>query len=140
MAGFVFSLLAVLAAQIVLVVLFFAEKKRSDRRYQAMLDYMHRYVEDVASSLETQIVEEKTDSIAKMDEALRRQHDDMIARFNKVDAKFENVDSNYKNLEMDYSQAQDAAKRINDFGSSLASIFDYDPMQAIRKGRTKEAS
>lgn len=129
----VLTLLAVFALQSALLVMFFAEKRRSDRRYQAMLDYVHRYVEDVSSSLEDQIIEEKTDTIAKVETALRTHSTDMIQRLADVDKKCDA-------LEMDYSQAQNAAKRINDFGSSLASIFDYDPMKAIQKGRTKEAS
>lgn len=129
----VLTLLAVLALQIAFVIMFFAEKRRSDRRYQAMLDYVHRYVEDISSSLEDQIVEEKADTIAKVDGALHKYSTDIFQRMADVDRKCEA-------LEMDYSQAQNAAKRINDFGSSLASIFDYDPMKAIQKGRTKEAS
>ena len=129
----VLTLLALLALQSAFVIMFFAEKRRSDRRYQAMLDYVHRYVEDVSSSLEDQIIEEKTDTITKVESALRTHSADMIQRMADVDKKCEA-------LEMDYSQAQNAAKRINDFGSSLASIFDYDPMKAIQKGRTKEAS
>ena len=129
----VLTLLAVFALQSALLVMFFAEKRRSDRRYQAMLDYVHRYVEDVSSSLEDQIIEEKTDTITKVETALRTHSTDMIQRLADVDKKCDA-------LEMDYSQAQNAAKRINDFGSSLASIFDYDPMKAIQKGRTKEAS
>lgn len=129
----VLTLLALLALQSAFVIMFFAEKRRSDRRYQAMLDYVHRYVEDVSSSLEDQIIEEKTDTITKVESALRTHSADMIQRMADVDKKCEA-------LEMDYSQAQNAAKRINDFGTSLASIFDYDPMKAIQKGRTKEAS
>jgi hypothetical protein len=129
----VLTLLAVFALQSAFVIMFFAEKRRSDRRYQAMLDYVHRYVEDVSSSLEEQIIEEKTDTITKVENALGKYSADMIQRMADVDKKCEA-------LEMDYSQAQNAAKRINDFGSSLASIFDYDPIKAIQKGRTKEAS
>lgn len=133
MAAVVITLLAVLALQIAFVIMFFAEKRRSDRRYQALLDYVNRYVKDVSSSLEEQIATEKNDTIAKFESAFRTHRADMIQCIADVDKKCEA-------LEMYYTQAQDAASRINDFGASLASIFDYDPMKAIQKGRTKEAS
>lgn len=133
MVAVVLTFLAVLALQGAFAIMFFAEKRRSDRRYKAMLEYVHRYVEDVSSSLEDQIVEEKNDTIAKVESALHAHSADMNQRMADVNKKCEA-------LEMDYSQAQNAAKRINDFGTSLASIFDYDPMKAIQKGRTKEAS
>ena len=132
MAAVVITLLAVLALQIAFVIMFFAEKRRSDRRYKALFDYVNCYVEDVSSSLEEQIATEKNDTIAKLESALRTHRADMIQRMADVDRKCEA-------LEMDYTQAQNAASRINDFGASLASIFDYDPMKAIQKGRTKEA-
>lgn len=40
-------------------------------------------------------------------------------------------------MQLEYKQAQEAANRINDFGASLASIFDYDPIMALRKEREK---
>jgi uncharacterized protein YigA (DUF484 family) len=49
------------------------------------------------------------------------------------------IQKQLEDLLLDYTQAQAAASRINDFGASLASIFDYDPMKAIQKGRDKEA-
>lgn len=126
-------LLVLLVLQIALTTIFLLEKRRNNRRYRAMLEYVERYVEDTASSLEIQITEEKADTISKIETALQEHNSEMTKRLADVNQK-------YETLEMDYSQAQDAARRINDFGSSLASIFDYDPMKAIQKGRTKEAS
>ena len=45
-----------------------------------------------------------------------------------------------KGLLLDYTQAQEAADKVNEFATGLASIFDYDPLVAIKKGRNKEAS
>ena len=133
-------LMVALAANVALFAAFIAEKRRSDRIYNAMLDYVHRYVEDVSNSLEEQIAQEKMDALDVIRTALTEQNKNMTERFAEVNNRFAAVDQTYKALEMDYSQAQDAAKRINDFGTSLASIFDYDPMKAIQKGRIKEAS
>ena len=126
-------LLVMLALQICMIFMFFAEKRFNNIRHQAMKEYVDNYVEDVATSLETQIAEEKADTMFKTETALKNLNDEIIQHLADVTQKCET-------LEMDYSQAQDAARRINDFGSSLASIFDYDPMKAIQKGRTKEAS
>ena len=120
---------ALAVANVTLTVLFFAEKRRSDRRYNAMLEYVNRYVEDVAAASDEHISDAKTSVLNKMDEKAKY----LIERINFVNDR-------YDSLAMDYTQAQEAAYRINDFGSSLASIFDYDPMKAIQKGRTKEAS
>ena len=40
-------------------------------------------------------------------------------------------------LELDYQEAQKAANKVNDFGSALANIFDYDPIRAMQRSREK---
>lgn len=40
-------------------------------------------------------------------------------------------------LELDYQEAQKAANKVNDFGSALANIFDYDPLRAMQRSREK---
>ena len=116
--------------------LFFIEKNRSNRRYSAMLDYVNRYAEDISNAQDAYIESVRDDITSEMKMELRKQQDTMILMQDQI----YKVEDKYSSLEMDYSQAQDAAKRINDFGTSLASIFDYDPMKAIQKGRNKEAS
>lgn len=134
----VVSVLLICAYLAVAVVytLFFIEKNRSNRRYSAMLDYVNRYAEDISNAQDAYIESVRDDITSEMKMELRKQQDTMILMQDQI----YKVEDKYSSLEMDYSQAQDAAKRINDFGSSLASIFDYDPMKAIQKGRNKEAS
>lgn len=38
-------------------------------------------------------------------------------------------------LELDYKEAQEAANSVNDYASSLMSIFNFDPMEAEKKAR-----
>lgn len=38
-------------------------------------------------------------------------------------------------LELDYKEAQEAANSVNDYASSLMSIFNFDPMKAEKKAR-----
>ena len=120
----------------VMYVMFFVEKRHSERRNKAMLDYVNRYAEDISNAQDAYIESVRDDITSEMKMELRKQQDTMILMQDQI----YKVEDKYASLEMDYSQAQDAAKRINDFGSSLASIFDYDPMKAIQKGRNKEAS
>lgn len=129
-------LICCLVGLAVLAVLFFAEKKRSDFRYNAMLEYVDRYAEDLSNAQDAYLETIRDDITSNLKMELRKQQDMVIRLQEDVDR----VAGQYSALEMDYSQAQDAAKRINDFGSSLASIFDYDPIRAIQKGRNKEAS
>lgn len=116
----------VLVAQIVLFALFFAEKRRSDRRHVAMLDYVDTSVDGSANCMGEEMAEFK--------ECLKKE---MEGRFCDIE---KDVFDKMSTLTLDYSQAQTAANKVNDFASSLASIFDYDPIRAIQKGRNKEAS
>lgn len=116
-----------------LFVLFCREKKRNNQRYKAMLNYVDRNAEDVNANCDDaakQLIEEHANKIL---ETVR-------IEVNKTIAEQESkMQGQLNDLLLDYSQAQEAASRINDFGASLASIFDYDPMKAIQKGRKKEA-
>ena len=51
----------------------------------------------------------------------------------------EEIDDRFSAIMLSYAEAQQAADKVNDFASSLASIFDYDPLEAVKRGRTKEA-
>ena len=68
----------------------------------------------------------------KINERFKRQNDSIAGFKNSVSEQL-------GRLELDYSQAQEAANKVNDFASGLSSIFDYDPLVAIKKGRKKEA-
>lgn len=128
-------LTVVLVAQIVLFVLYFLEKRYVNHRFSAMLQYIDRKVEDADCREE---VEETVDDMLsafgeKLDERFKRQSE-VIREFQR------NVTEKVNTLSVDYSEAQQAADKVNEFATGLASIFDYDPLVAIKKGRNKEAS
>lgn len=117
-------LTVVLVAQIVLFVLYFLEKRYVNHRFSAMLQYIDRKVEGADCR---DAVNELMDSFGKkIDDRFKRQSEEI----------FEKIDS----LAVSYTEAQQAADKVNEFATGLASIFDYDPLVAIKKGRNKEAS
>lgn len=119
----VILLTAVILTQIVLFALYFGEKRYVNHRFSAMLQYIDHKVED-ADRLDD--VNELLDSFCKqIDERFKNQSEEISTR----------IDS----LVVSYDEAQQAANKVNDFASSLASIFDYDPLEAIKRGREKEA-
>lgn len=119
-------LIVVPLAQITLFVLHFLERRRSRQRNSAMLTYIDRIVNDVKTDCKDSINKFKIDALEAVQSEFSRQEQSISDRFSK--------------LSVDYTEAQQAADKVNDFASSLASIFDYDPLKAIQKGRKKEAS
>lgn len=143
-------LTVVLVAQIVLFVLFFLEKRYVNHRFSAMLQYIDRKVEDADCRED---VEESVDNMLsafgkKIDERFaitnRKISDNYTEVLNVCKKAFETqdeeIENRFKIIALDYSQAQEAANKVNEFATGLASIFDYDPLVAIKKGRNKEAS
>ena len=117
-------LTVVLVAQIVLFVLHFLEKRYVDHRFSAMLQYIDRKVEDADCRSE---VEENVNEILNVCKKAFETQD-------------KEIEERFKILALDYAQAQEAADKVNDFATGLASIFDYDPLEAIKKGRERQAS
>lgn len=128
-------LTVVLVAQIVLFVLYFLEKRYVNHRFSAMLQYIDRKVED------TDCREEVEETVDDMLSAFGEKLDERFKRQSEVIREFQqNVTEKVNTLSVDYSEAQQAADKVNEFATGLASIFDYDPLVAIKKGRNKEAS
>ena len=144
----VILLTVVLLAQIVLFVLYFREKHHSNRRHNAMLTYIDRVVEDGVSDCKNEVNDllvafgEKTDERFKSrDVKAEQQRTELLkAVHNALSEQDKKVSEELSGMLLDYTQAQEAANKINDFGASLANIFDYDPIRAIQRGRKKEAN
>lgn len=124
----------VLVAQIVLFVLYFLEKRYVNHRFSAMLQYTDRRINECDSKEDVmECVDDVLDAFGeKINERFKRQNE-VIGEFQKT------VNDKVDRLALDYSTAQEAANKVNDYASSLASIFDYDPIKAVQKGRKKEA-
>ena len=139
-------LVVVLLAQITLFVLFFLEKRYVNHRFSAMLQYIDRKVEDADCREEVQeIVDDMLDAFAEKIELRFKQKDEL---YNEKFTRYHDAFMDMKNtvnaelgaIRLDYTEAQQAADKVNDFATGLASIFDYDPLKALQKGRNKEAS
>lgn len=127
--------MVVLVAQIVLFALFFLEKRYVNHRFSAMLQYIDRKVEDADCR------EEIEESVDDMLSAFGEKIDERFKRQTEVIDEFKNtVNDQIGGISLDYAEAQQAADKVNEFATGLASIFDYDPLVAIKKGRKKEAS
>lgn len=128
-------LMVVLVAQIVLFAIFFLEKRYVNHRFSAMLQYIDRKVEDADCR------EEIEESVDDMLSAFGEKIDERFKRQTEVIDEFKNtVNDQIGGISLDYAEAQQAADKVNEFATGLASIFDYDPLVAIKKGRKKEAS
>lgn len=143
-------LTVVLVAQIVLFVLFFLEKRYVNHRFSAMLQYIDRKVEDAdcREDVEKSVDDMLSDFGKKIDERFAITNRKISENYTEVlnvckkafETQDEEIENRFKIIALDYSQAQEAANKVNEFATGLASIFDYDPLTAIQKGRNKEAS
>lgn len=125
----------VLLAQITLFVLFFLEKRYVNHRFSAMLQYIDHKVEDADCR------EEVKKTVDDMLNAFGEKINERFKRQAEVIDEFKNtVNAQIGGIALDYAEAQQAADKVNEFATGLASIFDYDPLVAIKKGRNKEAS
>ena len=134
-------LVIVFVAQIAMCILFFLEKQRGNRRNSAMLDYIDRAVDGAYAAFEAELkdankelLEETGKKVEQFKALIVKDVQESMAR------QDQSITERINNMAVDYTQAQMAAAKVNDFASSLASIFDYDPLRAIQKGRNKEAS
>lgn len=128
-------LMVVLVAQIILFAIFFLEKRYVNHRFSAMLQYIDRKVEDVDCR------EEIEESVDDMLDAFGEKINERFKMQTEVIDEFKNtVNAQIGGIALDYAEAQQAADKVNEFATGLASIFDYDPLVAIKKSRNKEAS
>ena len=103
--------------QVAFGILFVVEKKRSNLRYNAMLSYVDRSTDGVASNCEEStnyLINEHAEKI-------------IVLVKNAISEQNDKIQKQLEDLLLDYTQAQAAASRINDFGASLASIFQVLP-------------
>mgnify|MGYP003396623440 CR=1 FL=1 len=143
-------LIVVLVAQIVLFTLFFLEKRYVNHRFSAMLQYIDRKVEDADCREEAEeIVNEFLEAYAeKIDERFSSTNRKISENYSEVlkvcktafEQQDKEIDARFDTVLLSYTEAQQAADKVNDFATGLASIFDYDPLRAIQRGRKKEAN
>ena len=109
------------------------------RRITAVLDYIDRVNDGACGAMETD-VNELRQEFRKQEAERRKENEELIFKFtHRLQEEVQKFQSTIDTLKLDFSQAQEAANKINDFGASLANIFDYDPVRALQKSRSKEA-
>ena len=136
--------LALLTA-VVNTALFFREKKRTNTRFSAL----NNLLESVERETNGYILE----CIGELDKIQGRVgrlsdfiHDiddrtDLISKANveleeKLSKQIDELRQAVSDLKLDYKEAQEAAKSVNDYASSLMNIFNYEPMEAAKKARS----
>ena len=124
-------LIVCLALQTTIIILLFCERKRTNRKYTAMLEYIDRVNDGACGAFETELNEYRQKNDALIEKVIQ----DFRCQ---LSANYEQMQSQIQGMALDFSHAQNAAQKINDFGASLANIFDYDPLAAIQKNRRKE--
>jgi hypothetical protein len=131
-------MLACLVLQTTIIILLFCERKRTNRKYTAMLEYIDRVNDGTCGAFESELNEYQKENNARFDKTNARVEEAVLQLNNKLSCHCEHTKEQLKNMALDFEQAQNAAQKINDFGASLANIFDYDPLAAIQKNRRKE--
>ena len=113
----------VFIVQLAISILFCIDKRRAKKRKMDMVNY----IDSSFSEWDTATKEMVNEMLSVHREQLRQ----LNGTINQISEKI-------SRLSIDYTEAQEAADKVNDFASSLASIFDYDPLRARHKGRDKE--
>lgn len=128
--------------QIVLVALILTEKRSSKRRDAAAIDYIDstfvEWDEHTKAMVNQMLMEHRADTTEQYRQISGTVN--MLAQ-NVTEGNrklMEMMDDKFRDFALDYTQAQEAANKVNDFASSLASIFDYDPIKSRQKSRSKE--
>ncbi|MGM9587242.1 MAG: hypothetical protein ACI3VA_07145 [Candidatus Limivicinus sp.] len=122
----ILSGLALLAASVSLIFTI-QEKKRSQKRNAAMLDYTERkfeYYWDQVNQKCIDTLREASESISEINVTL-----------SNMGAKIQDLE---RGITPDYEQAKAAANAVNDFNRGISNILGFDPMAAVRKQREQE--
>lgn len=119
MISLIVGSLALLAAGVALI-LTVRENKRGIERGAAALRYADAAAKDAAAALVSQLHE----SIHNME--------------NQNGRILERVQALEGGMVPDYERAKAAANAVNDFNQGLTNILNFEPMDALRKGRSQE--
>lgn len=134
-ACLIIGCLALLAA-VANIILFFAEKKRVDKRHSETVDFITTECEAVFKDAAL-YVEECTGK--KIEESTRLIMADVDSVGRKIARRFERIEEEINKLKSgtipDYETALSAAKAVNDFNAGISAIMNYDPIAAVRVRR-----
>ena len=109
--------------------------KVSERKWKkAMLDCIQQECKsscDIALNHSNETAKTLTE---RMDDIAAKLRDANIG-MEKNAKLIQEIQGKLQDLSLDYSQAQNAVNHINDFSNGLMQLFDYDPMEALRRKR-----
>ena len=114
-----FSIALVLSA--VNAALFIWLKRRFDRKIALLI----------------QMIDSAGNEITDMRHSVAEVEQNSAYHIRNLGASVNELKEKTSGLELDYQEAQKAANKVNDFGSALANIFDYDPIRAMQRSREK---
>lgn len=126
--------------QAAVTALLFAWKHRISVRMAALLRYVERCMDGLDSKLSDQDrkLELLSGRITDAKESVSAMKTDMTQEMDsKLSEQEKTVNELVDSLLLDYTQAVEAANKINDFGATLANIFDYDPIETLKRNRQK---
>lgn len=116
--------------------------KVSERKWKkAMLDCIQQECKsscDIALNHSNETAKALTERMDNLNNRLKNAEEKLqnAKKWLTEDSKrIEEIQGKLQDLSLDYSQAQNAANRINDFSNGLMQLFDYDPMEALRRKR-----
>lgn len=113
---YILSGLALLAA-VVNFILLMREKKRSDKRNTAVLQYVDSRCDGFYNKIYVQLMHERDfakDRFEKVSEEIQKLKDGIVP---------------------DYEEALAAKEAVDDFNKGLSAIMGFDPIAAVRKSR-----
>ena len=135
----ILSGLALLAA-VANIILFSVEKKRNERRYKAMLDYIGNKCDATLNAAAEYVKEFTSEFFDKEKEYFKTENNEFFVEFSKsMRERFEqqqrDIDSLKNGACPDYEKALAAANAVNDFNAGISAIMNFDPIAAARARR-----
>lgn len=118
----ILSGLALLAASVSLI-LTIQEKKRSQKRSAAMIDYVYKECGRIDAKVRS--LEGKTDKAFCESVGIASGLEQRVAKLEQ-------------GITPDYEQAKAAANAVNDFNRGISNILGFDPVAVARKQREQE--
>lgn len=131
----ILSGLALLVCLITLILLL-SERKRTSRRNNALLDFIHNECVSAVYSVDNTTIEEirkAADTQRELFTSLARTLDERFKQFG------ERIDDLEKGACPDYEKSLEAARAVNDFSAGITAILGFDPMASVRKERRRDS-
>ncbi len=115
---------------------------RNTRRTERWKDSMRAYFQNCVSASESAIqayVDQKLELAGEAADDIRENVNETAGnlreRMDGIEKQMGEIGKQVEDLKLDYREAQAAASHINDYAAGLERIFNYDPVDALKKSR-----